>query len=80
MCIASLSWLHMANETVGNFTSIWDNYWEKKWCWYFLPLTGIVWDQCCICPVYVRMPHATDLGLQEFQQTMVADVGVAKNF
>ena len=30
MCMARLSWLHVANETVGNFMSIWDNYWEKN--------------------------------------------------
>ena len=45
-----------------------------------LPSTGIVWEWCCMCPVYIRMPHVTDLGSQEFQQMMVADVVVAKNF
>ena len=39
---------------------------------------GIVWEQCCMCPVYVWMPHATYLGLQEFQQIMVVDVVVVK--
>ena len=31
MCMGSLSWLHMANETVENFKSIWDNYWDKRY-------------------------------------------------
>ena len=41
---------------------------------------GIIWEWCCMCPTYVGMPHATDLGSQEFQQMMVADLVVAENF
>ena len=80
MCMGSSSWLHVANEMVGNFTSIQDNYWEKNIAGNFLPSTGIIWDQCCICPAYIRMPHVTDLGSQEFQQMMVVDAVVTKKF
>ena len=86
MCVAvflvkpSSSWLHVANKMVGNFMSIRDNYLEKKCFWKFLPLTGIIREWCCMCPAYIGMPHTTNLELWEFQQMMVMDVEVTKNF
>ena len=40
-------------------------------------MMGIIWEWCCMCPVYVGMSHATDLGLRG---TMVAEEVVMKNF
>ena len=79
MCEGSSSWLHMANEMVGNIMSIQDNY-QGKMELVILPSTGIVWEQCYICPAYIGMPHTTDLGSRKFQGLMVADAVVMKNF
>ena len=41
---------------------------------------GIAQEWCCVCPVHVRMSHATDLGSREFYRMMVLDVVVMKIF
>ena len=34
---------------------------------------GIVQEWHCSCPAYVKMPHVTDLGSQEFNEQLVMD-------